>query len=193
MHVSGVIRLSLDWWTEVNDNPSPSEAPEAVMAVATYDLVSRNRNPSSASIGQTQRRSSEPPPACPVGRGPGPAPRAHTPPRRRAPCRSAVEAIIAVKCHHHTAGATERRAERSRGQQLRSLFRLCVQPEREHTERVGVRASTRRIVGWGSSSIAICERHRHTTQARGRAHPWLAVAGNPRLLRSFDVKLFTAT
>lgn len=46
--------------------------------------------------------------------------------------------------HHHTGW-------RHRVQQLRSLFRLCVQvqPVREHTERVGVRASehaTQRLV-----------------------------------------------
>jgi hypothetical protein len=61
--------------------------------------------------------------------------------------------------HHHTGW-------RHRVQQLRSLFRLCVQvqPVREHTERVGVRASehaTQRLVEGHSGAKRVSVRSFH--------------------------------
>lgn len=121
-----MIRPSLDWWTEVRliHRARPSEAPDGgchglahgsrraglVIAIAIPCI-------SASASGRDARASRRP---CPVARARSQG--AHST-SSACPCRSAVEAIIAVnKCHHtHSygwlagwlAGATERRAQRS--------------------------------------------------------------------------------
>lgn len=128
-----MIRLSLDWRTEVNVNPSPSEAPDAVTAQVRGALVTHNRNPSWAGFCSGTGR-------LPLERA-APRGRDETPLRGRTLRLVGVPLSVRRGSHHRRQApssyiwlATERRAERtaepSPPTALRSPLRLCVEPER---------------------------------------------------------------
>jgi hypothetical protein len=139
-----VIRLSLDWRTDVNVNPSPSEALEAVMAQVRGALVTRTiAIPAGQDSALEDCHSREPPP----------------PLRGRTLRLVGVPLSVRRVSHQRRQApssyiwlATERRAERttepSPPTALRSPLRLCVEPERARgNEWVGgecERARTRR-------------------------------------------------
>lgn len=135
----------MDWRTDVNVNPSPSEAPDAVMAPVRGALVTRTiAIPAGQASALADCHSREPPP-----RG-----RDETPLRGRTLRLVGVPLSVRRVSHQRRQApssyiwlATERRAERttepSPPTALRSPLRLCVEPERARgNEWVGVRAST---------------------------------------------------
>jgi hypothetical protein len=160
------------------------------MAVATYDLVSRNRNPSWASGRrmQTLERAAARAPWA-VARAPLPGRTLHlvgVPPVGPPWKPSSPSSAIIIRL----AATTERRAERSRCQQLSVPCSGSASNPSEHAARSGVGEQQHCDL-----RAPPPHPHGHTAQARVRELTLgLAVAG--RKSSSFtltDVKLFTAT